>query len=226
MVLSAGLGTRMRHLTADRPKPLIPVSGRTLIDRTLDRMGEVGVREAVVNLHYRPGMIRAHLAGRTVPQITFSDESDLLLETGGGVAKALPMLGPAPFMVVNSDNVWIGADAFASLVSGWDAETMDALLLLVPVERATGYSRAGDFSLDNGRLVRRGEAPRAPYVFTGAQILSPALFAEAVPEGPFSLNLIWDRAIATGRAFGVVHPGGWCDVGTPEGLAEAEEALA
>ena len=224
IVLSAGLGTRMRHLTADRPKPLVPVLGRPLIDRTLDRLTEIGVEEAVVNLHYRPEMLRAYLAERTAPRIAFSDETDLLLETGGGIAKALPLLGSAPFMAVNSDNIWIGADAFAPLVEAWDAGAMDALLLLVPVGRAVGYARAGDFSLDGGRLVRRGDAPGAPYVYTGAQILSPALYAE-VPDGPFSNNLIWDRAIATGRAHGIVHPGGWCDVGTPEGLAEAEDAL-
>ncbi len=224
MVLAAGLGTRMRHLTADRPKPMVPVLGRPLIDRTLDRLGEIGVGEAVVNLHYRPDMLRAHVSGRKAPGVVFSDETGLLLETGGGVAKALPLLGDAPFMVVNSDNIWIGEDAFAPLAAGWDAGAMDALLMLVPVERAIGYSRAGDFFLGGEKLIRRGDAPSAPYVFTGAQILSPSLFDD-VPEGPFSLNLVWDRAIAAGRAFGIVHPGAWCDVGTPEGLAEAEEAL-
>ena len=226
MVLAAGLGTRMRHLTRERPKPLVPVLGRTLIDRTLDRLEEAGIAEAVVNLHYRPAMLRDHLAGRGTPRIVFSDETDLLLETGGGVAKALPLLGQAPFMVANSDNVWIGADAFAPLPEAWDAKAMDALLLLARVEDAVGYARAGDFFLDHapGPLRRRGEAPRAPFVFTGAQILSPSLFRD-VPDGPFSLNLLWDRAIASGRAFGIVHPGAWCDVGTPEGLAAAEEAL-
>jgi len=225
MVLAAGFGTRMRHLTADRPKPMVPVLGRPLIDRALDRVAEVGVTEAVVNLHYRPDMLRAHLTGRKMPEIAFSDEPDVLLETGGGVTKALPMLGDAPFLVVNSDNIWIGPDAFAPLAEAWDAAAMDALLMLVPVARAVGYTRAGDFSLDDGRLVRRGDAPSAPYVFTGAQILSPALFDD-VPDGPFSLNLVWDRAIASGRAQGIVHPGGWCDVGTPEGVAEAEAALS
>ncbi len=265
MILAAGLGTRMRHLTADRPKPLVPVLGRTLIDRTLDRVAEIGVTKAVVNLHYRPDMLRAHLTSREAScpgltrasispldprdgaeewtpgsspgvttrsndrrentlRIAFSDETDRLLETGGGVARALPMLGDAPFLVANSDNIWIGERAFMPLLERWDPEAMDALLLLVPVARTVGYGRAGDFSLDGGRLVRRGAAPTAPYVFTGAQVLSPALFRDC-PEGPFSLNLLWDRAIAAGRAFGVVHPGRWCDVGTPEGLAAAEEAL-
>ncbi len=231
MVLAAGMGTRMRHLTADRPKPMVPVLGRPLIDRTLDRLTEIGVEEAVVNLHYRPEILREHLVERKAPEVVFSDEIELLLETGGGVNKALPLLGPEPFMVVNSDNIWIGDDAFAPLLKAWDARAMDALLMLVPVERAVGYSRAGDFSLQHptqdpgfGSLIRRGDAPAAPYVFTGAQILSPALFKD-VPEGPFSLNLVWDRAIAAGRAFGILHPGAWCDVGTPEGLTEAEEAL-
>ncbi len=226
MVLAAGMGTRMRHLTADRPKPMVPVLGRTLIDRTLDRVQETGIGEAVVNLHYRPEILRDHLAMRPAPRIAFSDETGLLLETGGGVAKALPMLGDGPFMVVNSDNIWIGERAFAPLTEAWDAAAMEALLLLVPIERAVGYGRAGDFSLDaEARLIRRGAAPRAPFVFTGAQILSPALFRD-VPEGPFSLNLVWDRAIAAGRACGIIHPGMWCDVGTPEGVTEAEEALA
>lgn len=224
MVLAAGLGTRMRHLTADRPKPLVPVRGRPLIDHALDRVAEAGVTEAVVNLHYRSDMLRAHLAERDSPAIAFSDETDLLLETGGGVAKALPLLGKSPFFVVNSDNIWLGPHAFAPLLAGWDAAAMDALLLLVPVAQAVGYTRAGDFSLDGGKLVRRGAAAQAPYVFTGAQILSPALF-EGCPNGAFSLNILWDRAIAAGRAYGVVHAGRWCDVGTPEGLTEAEEAL-
>jgi len=202
MVLAAGFGTRMRHLTADRPKPMVPVLGRPLIDRALDRVAEVGVTEAVVNLHYRPDMLRAHLTGRKMPEIAFSDEPDVLLETGGGVTKALPMLGDAPFLVVNSDNIWIGPDAFAPLAEAWDAAAMDALLMLVPVARAVGYTRAGDFSLDDGPLF------------------------DDVPDGPFSLNLVWDRAIASGRAQGIVHPGGWCDVGTPEGVAEAEAALS
>lgn len=226
MVLAAGLGTRMRHLTAERPKPLVEVAGRTLIDRTLDRLVETGVREAVVNLHYFPDMMRAHLAGRSAPAIRYSDETDALLETGGGVARALPLLGEEPFFAVNSDNIWMGDDPFRALSDGWDAGRMDALLLLVPREKAVGYTRAGDFSLDDaGRLVRRGESADAPLVFSGAQILSPRLFDEA-PDGAFSLNMQWNIAIAAGRAFGVVHPGRWCDVGTPEGVTLAEEALA
>lgn len=225
MVLAAGLGTRMRYLTRNRPKPLVPVAGQTLIDRTLDRVSEAGIPNAVVNLHYLPSMLRTHLIGRQAPAITFSDETSALLETGGGIVKALPLLGSAPFLTVNSDNIWIGERPFAALTEMWDAARMDALLLLVAREDAVGYTRAGDFSLDSdGRLVRRGEAAEAPLVFTGAQILAPRLFENA-PKGAFSLNMQWDQAIAAGRAFGVVHRNGWCDVGTPEGLQLAEKAL-
>lgn len=224
MVLAAGLGKRMRPLTDDRPKPMVMADGRTLIDRTLDRLEEIGVREAVVNLHYLPDVLRAHLAGRATPRILWSDETAQLMETGGGIVQALPLLGTDPFAVINSDNIWLGEDVLAPLIEAWRPEAMDALLLLVPREKAIGYERDGDFSLDEGRLVRRGARPTAPLVFTGAQIVAPHVFTGA-PGGPFSLNLIWDRIIAEGRAYGVVHRGGWCDVGTPHGLMLAEAAL-
>lgn len=225
MVLAAGLGTRMRPLTLDRPKPLIEASGRTLIDRTLDCIEEIGITRAVVNLHYYPNMMRRHLAERSSPEILLSDESDALLETGGGIVRALPMLGADPFLVINSDNIWLGEKALAPLPEAWDPERMDALLLLVPIETAVGYTRGGDFSLDDeGRLIRRGDRTSAPYVFSGAQILKPEIFGGA-PEGAFSLNVIWDKAIGNGRAFGVVHDGGWCDVGSPGGLRLAEVAV-
>ena len=225
MVLAAGLGRRMMPLTADRPKPMVEALGVPLIDRTLDRLLELGVSRAVVNLHYLPGVLTRHLAGRAAPRLAFSDETDLLMDTGGGIAQALPQLGSAPFLAVNSDNIWTGARPLAALIEAWDDASMDALLLMVPRERAIGYTRAGDFELDEGRLRRRGEAPSAPYVFTGAQIVHPRAFAD-VPEGPFSMNLVWDRLIASDRARGVVQRGGWCDVGTPEGLRLAEAALA
>ena len=225
MVLAAGLGTRMRPLTNDRPKPLIEVAGRTLVDRSLDRVEEIGVNLAVVNLHYLPEMLRSHLAGRSTPTIKFSDEIDELLETGGGIVKALPLLGEDPFVVVNSDNVWIGENALSPLVEAWRPEVMDVLLLLVPVEKTVGYTRSGDFELDSeARLVRRGDQPTASFVFSGAQIIKPDVFANA-PDGPFSLNIVWDEIIASGRAFGAVHDGGWCDVGTPDGLRLAEAAV-
>ena len=225
MVLAAGLGTRMRPLTNDRPKPLIEAAGRTLIDRSLDRVEEIGVNRAVVNLHYLPQMLRSHLVGRSTPAIEFSDETSELLETGGGIVRALPLLGEDPFVVINSDNIWIGERALSPLVEAWKPEAMDVLLLLVPVEKAVGYTRSGDFELDaDARLVRRGEKPAASFVFSGAQIIKPDVFANA-PEGPFSLNIVWDEIIASGRAFGVVHDGGWCDVGTPDGLRLAEAAV-
>ena len=225
MVLAAGLGTRMRPLTSDRPKPLIEASGRTLIDRTLDCLQEIGIDRAVVNLHYYPNMMRRHLAQRDAPQIEFSDESGELLETGGGIVRALPMLGDDPFVVINSDNIWLGDRALLPLVEAWNPDEMDVLLLLVPIDTAVGYTRSGDFSLDDkGRLVRRGDNPTAPLVFSGAQIMKPEVFADA-PEGPFSLNVIWDQVIASGRACGIVHTGGWCDVGSPGGLKLAEFAV-
>ncbi len=225
MVLAAGFGTRMRELTRDCPKPLLEVTGRSLIDRTLDRLVEAGIRDAVVNLHYLPDMVREHLEKRDDIRIAFSDESDEILETGGGISKALPILGDTPFYVVNSDNIWLGKNAFDPLWECWNPAKMDALLLLTPIEGAVGYTRAGDFALDDDwRLVRRGDQPSAPFVFTGVQILHPRLF-EGAPEGAFSLNILWDKAIAEGRAYGVVHTEGWCDVGTPEGLDDAAKAL-
>lgn len=225
MVLAAGFGTRMRELTKNCPKPLLPVAGRPLIDRTFDQLEEVGVTDAVVNVHYLPDMVRDHMSERGTPRICFSDETDMILETGGGIAKALPLLGNEPFYVVNSDNIWLGESALDPLWECWNLAKMDALLLLAPVESAIGYTRAGDFALDDeGRLVRRGDKATAPFVFTGAQVLHPRLFENA-PEGAFSLNLLWDKAIAAGRAYGVVHTDGWCDVGTPEGLEEATKAV-
>lgn len=225
MVLAAGLGTRMKPLTNDCPKPLLKASGRTLVDRTLDAVEAIGVERAVVNLHYLPEMMRAHLGARPTPAIEFSDESGLLLETGGGVVKALPMLGRDPFVIINSDNIWLGDNPLHGLKGAWQPDIMDVLLLLVPVETAVGYTRSGDFSLDErNHLVRRGERKTAPLVFSGAQIIKPEVFMNA-PEGAFSLNVIWDKLIARGRAFGIVHDHGWCDVGTPGGLNLAEVAL-
>lgn len=225
MVLAAGLGTRMRPLTDRLPKPLIPVAGRPLIDRALDHVAAAGVPRAVVNLHYLAPMLRAHLAGRVAPQVAFSDETARLLDTGGGVRQALPMLGPV-FFVLNSDAIWTGSNPLATLAAAWAPGRMDALLLLVGRDRARTYTRAGDFHLGaDGLPVRRGAAPTAAYVYTGAAIMTAAAFAH-MPEGPFSLNLPWDRLLATGRLAAVVHPGVWVDVGTPDGIAAAETALA
>jgi MurNAc alpha-1-phosphate uridylyltransferase len=227
MVLAAGLGLRMRAVSTTLPKPLISVGGQALIDRTLDRLADAGIERAVVNLHYKGDAIRAHLARRTVPAIVFSDESDRLLETGGGVAKALPLLGEGAFLVVNSDIVWRDAlgNSLKELARQFDETAMDALLLLQPTVGAIGYSGAGDFRLcPEGRLLRRDEREVAPFVFTGVQILHPRLFA-GCPAGPFSLNLLYDRAIAAGRLYGLRHQGDWMDVGTPDGLKAAEAAL-
>lgn len=227
MVLAAGLGLRMRRHSGDTPKPLVDLHGRTLLDRTLDRLADAGVGRVVVNLHHRANMIRAHLSGRTAPQIVLSDETDHLLETGGGVTKALPLLGPHPFYVVNSDIVW--RDAYANslhaLARGFDADRMDALLLLMPTIGAVGYWGMGDFNMaPDGRLTRREERCVVPFVFTGVQILHPRLFAGCTVE-PFSLNRLYNKAQEAGRLFGLRHQGDWMDVGTPEGWAAAAQAL-
>lgn len=228
MVLSAGLGVRMRPLTNGLPKPLIPVAGRTMLDRTLDHLERAGVERAVVNLHYLGDRIVAHLKDRTAPAIVFSDETDLLLETGGGTKKALPELGAGPFFALNSDTVWLDgpSSALARMRTLWDGRRMDALLMLYPTITAVGYGGAGDFFMDaDGRLARRGEGKVAPFVFTGVQILHPRLF-EGAPAGPFSLNRLYDKALAKRRLFGMRHDGEWYHVGTPEALAEAEAILA
>ncbi len=227
MVLAAGLGLRMRPLTENLPKPLVELGGRTLLDHALDRLADSGVTNAVVNTHYLGHMIEAHLSGRTAPHITILTE-DVLLETGGGIAHALPHLGDGPFFAVNADISWRDADrpALDRLEAAWRDGGMDALLLVQDTATAAGYDARGDFFMsDTGALTRRGDADAAPYVFTGIQVLHPRLFAD-VPAGPFSLNLLFDRAIADGRIFGLAHDGEWFHVGTPRALAEAEDRLS
>lgn len=225
MIMAAGFGSRMGALTAKTPKPLLRVAGRALIDHALDDLAAAGVRRAVVNLHYLGEMIRDHLAGRTEPEIVFSEEAEIL-ETGGGIAQALPLLGARPFYTVNADAIWTGPRPLPRLAEGWDGAAMSARLLLVPREAAANHAGKGDFFMDEaGRLTRRGSAPGAPFVFSGAQIVDPAAFADA-PAGAFSTNLIWDRLIGEGRLFGVAHEGGWVDVGSPEGLSLAGSMLA
>lgn len=225
MVLAAGFGTRMRHLTQFKPKPLIEVGGTPMIDRVLDHLDVAGVGQAVVNLHYFADQMRAHLQRRDSPRITFSLEEPEILETGGGIVQALPLLGPRPFLAVNSDAVWAGPNPMLPLFNAWDPERMDALLLCVPKAMACGYTRAGDFFLEGGRIRRRGDAPAAPYVYTGVQIIKPDCFAGFAAE-KFSLNVVWNRLIAERRGIhGLVYGGNWCDVGTPEGIEEAEAAL-
>ncbi len=228
MVLAAGLGTRMRPLTDDRPKPLIPVAGKALIDYTLDRFAAAGVDRAVVNVHYLADQMEAHLAARHAPRIAISDERDLLLETGGGLKKAREMLGDAPVYCANTDAILLdgpGEEACARLAAAFDDEAMDALLLLVPRERTSGYDGRGDFDLDaDGAPAYRGDAPSAPFVYTGLQIIRPGVVDDG-PDGPFSLRLAWDAAASAGRFGGVVHDGDWMHVGDPAGLAEAEARL-
>jgi MurNAc alpha-1-phosphate uridylyltransferase len=227
MVLAAGLGKRMRPLTDKLPKPLLPVAGRTLLDRVLDRFEEAGVARVVINLHYFGDAVEAHLAARRSPPIELSPEP-ALLETGGGVKNALPRLGPAPFYVANSDVLWLDGrtSALTRLAKAWNDETMDALLLLQPAVTAVGYEGSGDYFADPlGRLRYRKAHELAPFIFAGVQIIHPRLFA-AAPDGPFSLKRLWDKAEAAGRLWGLRHDGLWFHVGTPEGLAETEDLLA
>jgi len=231
MVLAAGKGLRMRPLTRHRPKPLVEVAGRTLIDRALDRVVEGGIGRAVVNLHYRGAMLRKHLTKRDDIAVEFSDESKALLETGGGIARALKLLRDGqgrikPFFVANADALWFDrkTNAFERLAQAWDGRRMDALLLLQPKSKAIGYARDGDYrQAADGRLMRNAGAP-APYVFTGIQILHPRLF-EGAPRGAFSSVRLFDAAEARGRLFGLVHEGNWMDVGTPAGVDLAAQKL-
>ncbi|HUK58371.1 MAG TPA: nucleotidyltransferase family protein [Stellaceae bacterium] len=225
MVLAAGLGVRMRPLTDERPKPLMPVAGRPLIDHVLDRLVAAGVRRAAVNLHYKAEMIEQHLASRNDVEIKFSRE-DKLLDTGGGVKKALPLLDEV-FFVVNSDVIWLDGKmaALLRLARAFDPDKRDAQLLMQRTTRAVGYEGPGDFMLDPaGFLRRRAEREIAPYLFAGIQILHRRLFDRA-PDGAFSLNRLWDDAIARGRAKAIVHDGEWFHIGTPSGLAATEARL-
>jgi MurNAc alpha-1-phosphate uridylyltransferase len=228
IVLAAGLGTRMRPYNGHIPKPLVQIGGKSLIDYSLDRLADAGVQRAVVNVHHLADALERHLASRTRPQIVISDERDVLLGTGGGIAKALPQLGDKPFYLVNSDTVWLDGvrPNFVRLAEAFDADTMDALLLLAPVTDSIGYSGRGDFAmLPDGRLRRRGENEVVPFVYAGAAILAPALFAGA-PQGAFPLTSLFDRADADGRLFGLRLEGVWMHVGTPEAVAAAEAAIA
>lgn len=228
MVLAAGLGERMRPLTDDRPKPLVEVVGKTLIDRIFDRLRDAGISDIVVNTHYRGDQLQAHLNARDGDaRIRFSDEADELLNTGGGVQKALPMLGSDPFLAINSDALWRDGtgNTLRGLSDAFDPDRMDVLLLMAPVVSAIGYSGRGDFSMDQvGRLKRRAEGGVAPFVYAGIQILHPRLF-EGAPGGAYSLNLLYDRALEAGRLFGHRHDGQWIHVGTPDAVLLAEQEL-
>jgi MurNAc alpha-1-phosphate uridylyltransferase len=228
MIMAAGLGTRMRPLTNDRPKPLVTVAGKALIDHDLDRLVAAGVGMAVVNLHYKAEMLRAHLAKRRDIEIVWSDESGELLGTGGGVARALSHFGGEPFFILNSDSVWVEgvSSALARMMEMWDESRMDGLLLMASMVTAMGYEGMGDFVMDGeGRLARPGENAATPFAFPGVQIVHPRLFADA-PQGAFSTNILWDRAIAAGRLYGTRLDGVWIHVGTPEARAQAEAYLS
>ncbi|HEY6965191.1 MAG TPA: nucleotidyltransferase family protein [Erythrobacter sp.] len=226
MILAAGLGKRMRPLTASQPKPLVRVGGKALIDHALDRLAEAGIGKAVVNVHYLADALEAHVLARKTPQVTVSDERALLLETGGGMTKALPQL-PDPFFALNADNIWLDGpkSAFHDLTRRWDPATMDALLLVVPHARAMNFSGPGDFHMDPmGRLSRRRDGRIAPFIYTGIQLVSHRLLRDA-PEGPFSTNILWNRAMEEGRLYGLSFTGLWFEVGTPQMIRPTEEAL-
>jgi MurNAc alpha-1-phosphate uridylyltransferase len=228
IVLAAGLGTRMRPYNGHIPKPLVALGGKSLIDYALDRLADAGVERAVVNVHHLADALERHLAPRTRPEIVISDERGTLLGTGGGIAKALPQLGEAPFFLANSDTIWLDGvkPNLVRLAAAFDPATMDALLLLAPAADSVGYVGRGDFAmLHDGRLRRRGENEVVPFVYAGAAVLSPALFADA-PSGAFSLTLLFDRVGVNGRLFGLPLEGVWMHVGTPEAVAAAEATLA
>jgi MurNAc alpha-1-phosphate uridylyltransferase len=225
MVLAAGMGTRMRPLTDTIPKPLVRLKGKPLIDHVLDRIAAAGIEHAIVNVHHYADKLEAHLAGRKRPRITISDERGVLLDTGGGVVKALPKLGPNPFLIHNSDSVWIEGigSNLARLIAAWDPSRMDSLMLVAIGATSLGYEGHGDFNMTpDGLIARRTEHREAPFVFTGVSIAHPRLF-EGAPQGRFSLNALWDRAIERGRLYGVRLDGMWMHVGTPEAVQEAEK---
>lgn len=226
MILAAGLGKRMRPLTASQPKPMVRVAGKPLIDHALDRLADAGIAKAVVNVHYLADVLEAHVLARQSPKVSVSDERAQLLETGGGIVKALPHL-PDPFFALNADNIWLDGpkSAFHDLSRRWNPDEMDALLLVVPHARAMNFNGPGDFHMDAmGRLSRRRAGRIAPFIYTGIQLVSHRLLRDA-PEGPFSTNILWNRAMEEGRLFGISFTGLWFEVGTPQMIRPTEEAL-
>ncbi len=227
MILAAGLGTRMRPLSEGKPKPLIQVMGKALIDHAIDRLKAAGVTLIVVNVHYKAEMLKAHLAKRKDVEIRISEENDNLLDTGGGIAKALPYFEGQPFFTHNSDSMWVEGmgSALNRMKARWKPQDMDALMLLASAVTAIGYEGRGDFEMDPwGRLTRRGEQKLAPFVWTGVQIVHPRLF-DGAPAGKFSINPLWDKAISRGRLHGMRLDGVWIHVGAPEGFHDAEAFL-
>jgi MurNAc alpha-1-phosphate uridylyltransferase len=228
MVLCAGLGTRMASANSVLPKPLVPLKGKALLDHVLDRHVEAGTERVVINVHHKADLILAHLEGRRAPRIEISDERDKLLDTGGGVKRALPRLGAGPFLIHNSDSVWIEGvgSNLGRLIEAWDDARMDCLLLLAPASQSLGYQGRGDFAFGaDGRIRRRrAEQEMVPFAFAGVSVAHPRLF-DGSPEGAFSLNLVWDKAIAAGRAFGLRMEGTWMHVGSGDALVQAERQL-
>jgi len=228
MILAAGLGTRMRPLTNEVPKPLVRVHGRALIDHVIDRLAAAGVELVVVNLHHHAALLKAHLAKRKDVEIRISDESDRVLGTGGGIFKALPLFAGEPFFVHNSDSIWVEGyrGALDKMIARWNPQDMDALLLAAPLVTSIGYDGPGDFLMDaDGRLSRVPEQRLSPFAYPGVQIVHPRLF-DGAGSGAFSINPLWDGAIARGRLYGIRLDGVWMHVGTPEALAQSEEYLA
>lgn len=228
MILAAGLGTRMRPLTDTKPKPLIKVRGKALIDWVLDDFPHANLETAVVNVHYKADLLKTHLRSRTHPSIRISDETDLLLDTGGGVAATLPLIDEDVFLVTNSDALWQNgfAEAVARLTSAWSDDKMDSLLLLAEVNRAHGFDGAGDFDLSkDGTPVRRGDKPSAAFVYGGTQLVHRRLF-EDHPPGAFSFNALWDQALSQDRLKAVVHDDDWYHVGTPEAVGPTSKAIS
>lgn len=228
MIMAAGKGTRMMPLTADRPKPLVEVAGTALLDHVLDHLRNAGVGQIVINAHYRAAQVEEHMAEHAADfEVAISDERDLLLDTGGGLVRALPLISDDPFICVNADNWWTddGENAFCRLMSAWDDDVMDVLMLLIPYAEANNTQGQGDFDLDaEGRLSRRKPDQQAAYVWTGIQMLSKRLIVDP-PSDVFSTNVFWDRAISKGRCFGLVHHGLWFDVGYPDAIAATEAKL-
>ncbi len=217
MMFAAGFGTRMKHLTQDQPKPMVKVAGRALIDHALDLANGIAPDRIVANLHYKPDPLLAHLNGRNVQTIV--EEPDIL-ETGGGLRNALPMLGTGPVFTMNTDAIWAGPNPLAMLQDVWNPDIMDALLIGIPTAQAVGHSGKGDFVMGrNGRLTR---GPGV--IYGGVQIIKTDLL-ETIPDRAFSLNLLWDKMLTTGRIYGVRYTGKWCDVGHPEGVTLAENML-
>lgn len=223
MILAAGLSTRMRPLTDNLPKPLISVAGKTMLGRAFDHLKQLKVSNIVVNTHYLAPLIEKYIQDHH-PQTLISHE-EILLETGGGIKKALPLLGEGPFFTLNGDSIWSGGEGLDAMELAWDGDKMDVLLLLIPCEKAHGYEGGGDFFMSkDGQLSRPGKSPKGAYVYIGVQLVHSRLF-DGAPEGPFSMNLLWDKALQEGRLYGLVHQGEWFHISTPGDLQKYEPII-